>query len=90
MVRGQGWGKPWPGGEQLTQGIEGVDAPLGGGGQIGLHHGEVGESGQGAPAATGGALLDLHRSDVSFGLVVRPSRRLRVVRMLGSVRSWCG
>ena len=49
-----------------------VDAPLGGGGHVGADDGEVGQSLQGAPAAPGGALLDLDRADVSFRQVVRP------------------
>jgi hypothetical protein len=50
----------------------GVQAPFGGGGQVGLHDGEVGDAGQGAPAARGGPLLDFDWADVSFGLVVCP------------------
>ena len=46
--------------------------PLGGGGHVGADDGEVGQSLQGAPAAPGGALLDLDRADVSFRQVVRP------------------
>ena len=47
-----------------------VQAPLGGGGQVGLRDGEVGQSLQGAPGTAGGALLDFDGSDVSFCLVV--------------------
>src|ERR1019366_3306903 len=40
-------------GEQLGEGVERVDAPFGGGGQVGVDDREVGESFQGAPAASG-------------------------------------
>ena len=50
---------------------EAVQAPFGGGGQVGLNDGEVGDAGQGAPASAGGALLDLRGADVAFTLVVR-------------------
>ena len=43
-----GW-QPGSGGEQLLEGVEFVDAPLGGGVQVGLHDREVDQSLQGAP-----------------------------------------
>ena len=52
------------------EGVEFVDAPLGGGVQVGLHDGEVDESLQGAPGAAGGALLDFDGPDGPFGFVV--------------------
>ena len=79
-----------------------VDAPLGGGGHVGADDGEVGQSLQGAPAAPGGALLDLDRADVSFRQVVRQgtarsttNRGIMVscsrnrVAGGGSGRGWC-
>jgi hypothetical protein len=53
-----------------VEGVEFVDAPLGGGVQVGLHDREVDQSLQGAPGAAGGALLDLDGPDGSFGFVV--------------------
>src|SRR5262249_12182362 len=47
----------------------GVDAPFGGGGQVGLDDREVGQAEEGAPGPSGGALLDLDRADVALGLV---------------------
>jgi len=48
-----------------------VDAPFGGGVEVGLHGREVGEAFQGVSGAAGGALLDLDGSDGSFRDVVR-------------------
>ena len=48
----RGW-QPGAVGEQLGEGVERVDAPFGGGGQVGVDDREVGESFQGAPAASG-------------------------------------
>ena len=45
----------------MAEGVEFVESPFGGGVQVGLDDGEVGEALQGAPAAAGGALLDLDR-----------------------------
>ena len=72
---------PWSGGcgggrepgaavEEPGECVEGVDAPFGGSGQVGLDDGEVGESLQGAPAAAGGPHLDLDRPDIPFCLYV--------------------
>src|SRR5450755_1600192 len=58
----EGGREPGSGGEQLAEGVEGVDAPLGGGGQAGLNDRELGQSLQGAPAAAGAALLHLDGS----------------------------
>lgn len=55
----------------MGEDVEAVQAPFGGGGQVGLDDGEVGDAVEGAPAAAGGALLDLGRADVAFTLVVR-------------------
>jgi hypothetical protein len=41
--------------------------------------GEFGESGEGAPASSGGSLLDFHWADVAFGLIVVPRRRMRPI-----------
>ena len=56
--------------EQVAEGVEFADAPFGGGGQVGLDEREVGESFDGAPAASGAALLDLDGPDCPFGFVV--------------------
>src|SRR3984885_14873145 len=70
MLAGLGCGRePGVAGEQAGQGVEGLDAPFGGGGQVGADDGEVGEAEQGAPGAAGGVLGDLDRADVAFGLV---------------------
>ena len=63
-------GQPGAGGEQLLEGVEFVDAPLGGGVQVGLDDREVDEPLQGAPGAAGGSLLDFDGPDGSFGFVV--------------------
>jgi len=49
-----------------------VFLPFGGGGEVGVDGGEVGEALEGAPGAAAGALLDFDGADVAFGLVVRP------------------
>ena len=64
-------------GEQAAEGVEFDDAPFGGGGQVGLDDREVGETGQGAPAASGTALLDLDRPDRSLGLVIGENVQVR-------------
>src|SRR5487761_1373821 len=70
VLRGRGCGRePGAVGEQHGEGVEGVDAPFGGGGQAGLDDREVGEPEEGAPGPAGGALLDLDRADVALGLV---------------------
>src|SRR5207247_4641266 len=51
------------------EGVQGLDAPFGGGGQVGADDGEVGQAEQGAPGAAGGVLGGLDRSDVALGLV---------------------
>ena len=53
--------------EQGAEGVEFADAPFGGGGQVGLDDGEVGESFDGAPASSGAALLDLDRAQGAVG-----------------------
>ena len=89
-----GWfGAGWYPGMAVEQGAEGVefaDAPFGGGGQVGLDDGEVGEPVDGAPASSGAALLDLDRADGALCFVVRSRCRLRVVRVLRSIRIGCG
>ena len=60
--------------EELGEGVERVDAPLGGGGQVGLDCREVGEAVERAPAVAGGALLDFDGADVALGLM-RPAIR---------------
>ncbi len=59
--------------KELAQRVELADAPFGGGGQVGLDDCEVGEPFESAPAATGGALLDLDGADVALGLVAGKS-----------------
>src|SRR5450756_2563441 len=63
--------------EEVAEGVEFADAPFGGGGQVGLDDGEVGESLDGPPAAPGAALLDLDGPDCSFCLVVRENVQVR-------------
>ncbi len=46
-----GW-YPGAAAEQVTEGVELAEAPFGGGGQVGLDDGEVGESLDGPPAAS--------------------------------------
>src|SRR6266498_1630437 len=67
--------QPRPGGEQLPQRLQLVHAPLGSRRQVGLHHGEVGQPLQGAPAPTRGALLDLDWPDVPLRLIVGERHR---------------
>ena len=61
--------EPGAGVEELGECVEGVDAPFARGGQVGADDSEVGQAGEGAPGAAGGALLDLDRADVTFGLI---------------------
>ena len=56
--------------EQVAEGVEFGDAPFGGGGQVGLDDGEVGEPLQGAPGAAGAALLDFDGPDGPLRFVV--------------------
>jgi hypothetical protein len=67
-----------------------IQAPLGCGGQVGLHDGEVGQSLQGAPATAGGPLLDFDGSDVSFCLVVgvMPMSYLGLARPVRNEDEW--
>src|SRR5690242_11763043 len=63
---GGGWGGD-PGAvavEEAVQGLESGDAPVRGGGEVGLDDGEVGESLQCAPGSAGRSLLDLDGSDL--------------------------
>jgi len=53
--------------EQVAEGAKFADAPFGGGGQVGLDDGEIGESFDGAPASSGAALLDLDGADCPVG-----------------------
>jgi hypothetical protein len=55
--------------EEVAEGVELADAPFRGGGQVRLEEGELGESFEGPPAATGAAMLDLDRPDCPLGLV---------------------
>ncbi len=70
------WWQPGSGGEQLVEGVEFVEAQLGDGVQVGLDDGEVDESLQGAPGASGGALLDFDGPDGPFGFVVREGHQV--------------
>ena len=63
-------GEPGAGGEELGEGVECVDAPFVGGGQVGADDGEVGQAGDGAPGPAGGPLLNLDGADVAFCLYV--------------------
>jgi hypothetical protein len=54
VLRGRDCGRePGAVGEQHGEGVEGVDAPFGGGGQVGLDDREVGQAGEGAPGPAG-------------------------------------
>jgi len=57
--------------EEVAEGVEFGDAPFGGGGQVGVDEGELGESFEGSPGASGAALLDLDGADRPLGFVVR-------------------
>lgn len=59
--------EPRAGGEEVFQRVEFVLAPLADGRQAGLDNSEVDQSLESAPAATGGALLDLDGSLVALG-----------------------
>ncbi len=84
-----GW-EPCMAVEQVAEGVEFAEAPFGGGGQVGLDDGEVGESFEGAPASSGAALLDLDGMDCPFRFVVRADRRLHVIRVVRRQRAGCG
>ena len=45
--------------EEVAEGVESADAPFGGGREVGLGDGEVGEALDGPPAASRAVLLDL-------------------------------
>ena len=76
--------------EQGAEGVEFADAPFGGGGQVGLDDGEVGEPVDGAPASAGAALLDLDRAQGALCFVVQANRRLRVIGAVRRQRAGCG
>ena len=59
--------EPWGAVEEAAKGVDGVDVPFGGGGEVGLDGGEVGQSLQGAPASAGGTLLDPDGADGAVG-----------------------
>jgi hypothetical protein len=63
--------------EEVTEGVEFADAPFGGGGQVGLDEGELGESFEGPPAASGTALLDLDGPDCPPGFIVGEDFQVR-------------
>jgi len=63
--------------EEVAEGVEFADAPFRGGGQVRLDEGELGESFEGPPAATGAALLDLDRPDRPLGLVIGEDVQVR-------------
>ena len=64
--------------EQVAECVEFADAPFGSGGQVGLDEREFGEAGEGAPGASGTALLDLHRPDRPLCFVVGEDVQIRV------------
>src|SRR5579859_1253185 len=64
-----GW-YPGAAAEKGAEGVEFAVAPSGGGGQVGLDDGEVGEAVEGAPASAGAALLDFDGPDGALGFVV--------------------
>jgi hypothetical protein len=59
--------EPGVAGEEVAEGVEFADAPFAGGGQVGLHEGELGESFEGSPGPSGAALLDLDGPDCPLG-----------------------
>ena len=63
--------------EEVTEGVEFADAPFRGGGQVGLDEGELRESFEGPPAASGTALLDLDGQDCPLGFIVREDLQVR-------------
>ena len=63
--------------EEVAEGVEFADAPFRGGGQVGLDEGELGESFEGPPAASGTALLDLDGPDCPLGFIVREDVQVR-------------
>ena len=62
--------------EQVAEGVEFADSPFRGGGYVGLDKGELGEPGEGAPAAAGAALLDLERPYGPLGFYATACSRL--------------
>ena len=82
----------YPGGavEQVAERVEFADSPFGGGGQVGLDEGELGQALQGASGSCGAALLDLDGPDGPLGFVVQANRRLRVIGAVRRQRAGCG
>ena len=66
--------------EQIAECVEFAEAPFAGGGQVGLDEGEFGESFEGAPAASGAALLDFDRPDCPLGFVIGKDVQVRAGR----------
>jgi hypothetical protein len=52
LWRCSGRREPWSGGVELAERVEFAEAPFGGGGQVGLDDGEVGEPLDGPPASS--------------------------------------
>ena len=76
--------------EQVAEGVKFADAQFGGGGQVGLDDGEIGESFNGAPGSSGAALLHLDGADCPLGFVVQANRRLHVIGAVRRQRAGCG
>ena len=82
MTGCEGRREPRAGGEELFQRVEFVQAPLADGRQVGLDDSEVDQPLEGAPAATGAALLDLDRPLVAFREIVGEVCRMHGVRVV--------
>jgi len=75
-------------GEQ-DEGFEEAGAVLGRGGEVAADRAELLGAGQGSHAA-GDFLPDFDHADLALGRIVRSRCRLRVMRVLRSIRIGCG
>ena len=82
-------GHPGIAGHGVAQGVQGVDAVVAGGAEVGADEAVPGGGADAAPAAAD-LHLELDHALRLFGGVVRPSRRLHVMRRVGGIRIWCG
>jgi len=91
LLRGDrlGWGQPGITEHDLVQDVVGAEAVLAGGVDVAADVEPV-LGGVVAGQPSGDLLLGLQRADVAFAAVVRSRCRLRVVRVLRSIRISCG
>jgi len=75
-------------GERGVDGVDGPDAVVAAGDQVGAHAAVAGQGSQRVPVP-GDGLVPFWSLDGLFAGVVRPSRRLHVMRGVGSIRIWC-